>query len=393
MPIRDEMTIDERRKYVNLMCERYRKAKREERSQLLSEMEQVSKLHRKHLIRLLNGESLQRKKRSTPRSRTYGPEVERVVLRVWESLDYLCAERLTPSLGRMAKHLASFGSLVLTTEVEGQKAPISPATVERMLRKNRARKERLPRTGPHRANQVTKGVPMGRIPWDTSDPGHFETDLVHHGGESAAGEYGHTLQLIDVATGWSERVMLLGRGYQAMERAFKQVIERLPFPVKELHPDNGTEFFNYHLVRFWKERVAGVHLSRSRPYQKNDNCHVEQKNDTLVRQYFGELRLDTPSQIAAGNALYERMWLYYNLFQPVMHLTEKTVEGDKVRRKWDKAQTPYQRLLATGVLSPEQQERLQALYEQTNPLQLRKEISTGLAILWDGALAQQETAA
>ena len=319
--------------------------------------------------------------------------MERVVLRVWESLDYLCAERLTPSLGRMAKHLAGFGSLVLTTEVESQKAPISPATVERMLRKNRARKARLPRTGPHRANQVTKGVPMGRIPWDTKEPGHFETDLVHHGGESAAGEYGHTLQLIDVATGWSERVMLLGRGYQAMEVAFKEVIERLPFPVKELHPDNGKEFFNYHLVRFWKERVTGVHLSRSRPYQKNDNRHVEQKNDTLVRQYFGELRLDTPEQVAAGNALYERMWLYYNLFQPVMHRTEKTVEGDKVRRKWDEAQTPYQRLLATGVLSQEQQERLQTLYEQTNPLQLREEIYAGLAALWDGALAQNGTAA
>jgi hypothetical protein len=387
------MTIDERRKYVNLMAERYWKAKRKERSQLLSEMEQVSKLHRKHLIRLLNGKSLERKKRSTPRSRTYGPEVERVVLRVWESLDYICAERLTPSLGRTAKHLAGFGSLVLTTEVESQLATISPATVERMLRKNRARKARLPRKGPHRANQVTKGVPMGRIPWDTKEPGHFETDLVHHGGESAAGEYAHTLQLIDVATGWSERVMLLGRGYQAMEAAFKQVIERLPFPVKELHPDNGTEFFNYHLVRFWKERVSGVKLSRSRPYQKNDNRHVEQKNDTLVRQYFGELRLDTSEQIAAGNALYERMWLYYNLFQPVMHLTEKTVEGDKVRRKWDEAQTPYQRLLATGVLSPEQQERLQALYEQTNPLQLREEIYRGLAALWDGALAQSGTAA
>ena len=124
--------------------------------------------------------------------------------------------------------------------------------------------------------------------------------------------------------------------------------------------------------------MTGVQLSRSRPYQKNDNRHVEQKNDTLVRQYFGELRLDTPEQIAAGNALYERMWLYYNLFQPVMHLTEKTVEGDKVRRKWDEAQTPYQRLLATGVLSQEQQERLQALYEQTNPLLLREEIYAGL---------------
>jgi hypothetical protein len=293
----------------------------------------------------------------------------------------------------MAKHLAGFGSLVLTAEVESQLTTISCATVERMLRKNRARKERLPRTGPHRANQVTKGVPMGRIPWDTKEPGHFETDLVHHGGESAAGEYGHTLQLIDVATGWSERVMLLGRSYQAMAAAFTQVLERLPFAVKELHPDNGTEFFNFHLVRFWKERVTGVKLSRSRPYQKNDNRNVEQKNDTLVRHYFGKLRLDTAEQIAVGNALYERMWLYYNLFQPVMHLREKTVEGDKVRRKWDEAQTPSQRLLATGVLSPEQQERLQALYEQTNPLQLRKEIYTGLAVLWDGALAPNETAA
>jgi hypothetical protein len=393
MPTRDEMTINERRKYVKLMCERYQKAKRKERSQLLSEMEQVSKLHRKHLIRLLNGESLERKKRSTPRSRRYGPEVERVVLRVWESLDYICAERLTPSLGRMAKHLAGFGSLILTAEVESHLARISCATVERMLRKNRARKARLPRKGPHRANQVTKGVPMGRIPWDTADPGHFETDLVHHGGESAAGEYGYTLQLIDVATGWSERVMLLGRGHQTMEAAFKEVLERLPFPVKELHPDNGTEFFNYHLVRFFKERVSGIHLSRSRPYQKNDNRYVEQKNDTLVRQYFGALRLDTAEHIVAGNALYDKMRIYYNLFQPVMHLCEKTMEGDQVRRKWDEAQTPYQRLLSTGVLSPEQQAYWQALYEQTNPLVLREEIYASLAALWDAALAHNETAA
>jgi len=393
MPTKDEMTIDERRKYVNLMAERYRQAKRSERSALLSEMEQVSKLHRKHLIRLLNGKSLARKKRSTPRSRIYGVEVERVVLRVWESLDYICAERLTPSLGRVAKHLAGFGSLVLTAEVESQLATISAATVERLLRKNRARKARLPRQGPHRANQVTKGVPMGRIPWNTPDPGHFETDLVHHGGESASGEYGYTLQLIDVATGWSERVMLLGRGYQAMEAAFAHVLERLPFAVKELHPDNGTEFFNYHLVRFWKERVSGVTLSRSRPYQKNDNRNVEQKNDTLVRHYFGKLRLDTAEQIATGNALYERMWVYYNLFQPVMHLAEKIVEGDTVRRKWDEAQTPYQRLLATGVLSQEQQERLHTLYEQTNPLLLREEIYTDLAALWDAALTLSGTAA
>ncbi|MGH2482483.1 MAG: integrase, partial [Ktedonobacteraceae bacterium] len=306
----DEMTIDERRKYVKLMAPRYQKAKRTERSQLLTEMEQVTKLHRKHLTRLLNGESLERKKRQTPRSRTYGLEVERMILRVWESLDYICAERLTPSLVKTAKHLATFGVVVLSAEVENHLTRISVATVERVLRKHRSRKARLPRPGPRRTNQVTKGVPMKRIAWDITEAGHFEVDLVHHSGESAAGEYGHTLQLLDVATVWSERVMLLGRSYQAMRTAFEQVSQRVPFAIKELHPDNGPEFFNWHLVRFWHEKVIGVHLSRSRPYHKNDNRNVEQKNHTLVRQYFGNLRLETAEPVAAGNRLYEQMWLY-----------------------------------------------------------------------------------
>lgn len=393
MPMKDEMTIDERRKYVKLMASRYQKANRTERSELLTEMEKVTKLHRKHLTRLLNGESLERKKRQTPRRRTYGLEVERVILRVWESLDYICAERLTPSLVKTAKHLATFGILVLSAEVESHLASISVATVERLLRKHRSRKARLPRPGPRRTNQVTKGVPMKRIAWDIGEAGHFEVDLVHHSGESSAGEYGHTLQLIDVATGWSERVMLMGRSYQAMREAFEQVSKRLPFAIKELHPDNGPEFFNWHLVRFWKEKVTGVHLSRSRPYHKNDNRNVEQKNHTLVRQYFGTLRLETAEQIATGNRLYEQMWLYYNLFQPVMHLKTKTMEGETVRRTWDEAQTPYERLQATGVLSQEQQQRLQALYERTNPLQLREEMYAGLAMLWEQASVLDGTAA
>lgn len=390
----DEMTINERRKYVKLMSSRYQHAKRSERSQLLSEMEHVTQMHRKSLTRLLNAASLERKKRSTARRRTYGREVEQVILRVWESLDYICAKRLTPSLLKTARHLAKFGVLSLTPEVERQLAAISVATVERLLRKHRSRKKPwLPRKGPQRANQVTKGVPMKRIPFDIGEPGHFEVDLVQHSGENTAGEFGHTLQLIDVATGWSERVMLLGRGYRAMQAAFVQVSERLPFAIKELHPDNGSEFFNWHLVRFWKEKVTGVQLSRSRPYHKNDNRHVEQKNDTLVRQYFGEVRLDTPEQIAAGNRLYEQMWVYYNLFQPVMHLKTKTTEGDKVRRQWDQAQTPYERLLATGRLSQEQAQRLRDLYECTNPCQLRQEIYAGLTQLWDQLNRPDEPAA
>ncbi len=234
---------------------------------------------------------------------------------------------------------------------------------------------------------------MGRIPWDIKDPGHFEVDLVYHSGESTAGVHGHTIQLIDVATGWSERTAVLGRSQQAMEGGFEHILARLPFAVKELHPDNGSEFFKHHLVRYWKDKVSGVQLSRSRPWHKNDNRMVEQKNDTLVRQYLGDLRLDTPEQIAALNALYEDMWLYYNLFQPVLHLCEKQVIGDTVRRKWDAAKTPYERLLASSVLSSEQQTRLQQLYEQTNPLQLREALYRQLEAIWQSATASPSSAA
>ena len=387
MSTEDEMTLNERRKYLKRMKPRYLKAKRRERSQLLSEMEQVTGLHRKSLTRLLHAASLERKKRQKPRERSYGAEVEEVIVLVWESLDDICAERLTPVLLPMAQHLARFGAVKLREEIEEQLKTISRATVSRILHRYRSRRRRLPQKGAERANQVTKGVPMGRIPWNTTEPGHCEVDLVYHSGASVAGEFGHTIQMVDVATGWSERVAVMGRGQRAMEAGFKHILGRVPFPLVELHPDNGSEFFNAHLVRFWKESVVGVHLSRSRPYQKNDNRFVEQKNDTLVRQYFGDLRFDRCEEIEAMNALYEQMWVYYNLFQPVMHLIGKTVVDDKVRRKWDQAQTPFERLKATAKLSAERQEQLQTLYEQTNPWQLREEIYQQLAQLWEQSTA------
>ena len=383
MPTEEPMTVNERRKYLNLRKPRYQTASRSEQSALLTEMEQVTGLHRKSLLRLLHAPTLERKQRSKGRGRTYGGAVEQVILKVWESLDYICAERLTPALLVTAQHLARFGVLHLGSEVEEQLAQISEATVTRILRKYRSRKQRLPQPGPARANQVRKPVPMTRIPWDTSEPGHFEVDLVQHSGESSEGIYAFSLQMVDVATGWSERVAILGKGQQAMEGGFRSILKRLPFAVKELHPDNGSEFFNNHLVRFWGEAITDLKLSRSRPYQKNDNRFVEQKNATLVRQYFGTLRLQTPEQVQAMNVLYDKMWLYYNFFQPVLHLQEKRSQGDKVIRQWDQAQTPYQRLLATGVLGNEQVTRLSSLYEQINPLALRKEIYRLLATFWE----------
>ena len=389
MPAEHEMTIDERRKYLKRMRERYWRADRRRRSELLSEMEAVTGLHRKSLIRLVRGPTLERKPRSRSRGRTYGPEVEDVIRVVWESLDCVCAERLTPVLVPTARHLERFGELVLTVDLEAKLAGISRATVQRVMGKLSQDTPRLPRRGPERANRLTRAIPMGRLPWDTMEPGHFEADLVHHCGASSSGEYVHTLQLVDVATGWSERVAVLGRNQQAMEAGFQRILKRLPFPILQLHPDNGSEFFNDHMIRFWGENIVGLELSRSRPYRKNDNRIVEQKNDTLVRAYLGYERLDTEAQCAALNDLYDQMWTYYNLFQPVLHLESKAVVDGRLKRRWDQASTPYQRVLNAGVLGPRQQAHLAVMYSETNPRQLRRQIHQQLGRLWEHSNPQR----
>jgi len=388
MPADDKMTIDERRKYLHQMQKRYRGANRPTREQLLDEMEHVTELHRKSLIRLMAGR-LERQPRVQQRGRTYGPMVAGVVQVIAESLDYPCAERLTPNLVWMATHLAAQGELQVTPEVLAQLGEISLSTVQRLsVDWLRDIPRRLPRGGPERANQVLREVPMKRIAWDESVPGHFEVDLVHHCGPSASGDYVHTLQMIDVCTGWSERMAVLGRSYVVMQDAFRWLSCRLPFPVLEIHPDNGSEFFNSHLLRFWKDRVQGVALSRSRPYQKNDNRFVEQKNATLVRAYLGYDRLDTVEQTLALNQLYHQMWIYYNLFQPVLHQVEKTIltleDGStRIQRRHDTARTPFERLCETTAISPQRRAEIEALRDRTNPRHLRQEIYDAIPRLFD----------
>lgn len=292
MSTEDKMNIDERRKYLRRMKKRYDHASRKERGQLLDEMEAVTDMHRKSLIRLMKG-NLARKPRQKQRDKRYGPEVDDALRVIAESVDYICAERLTPNLVWMAEQLGAHGELAATPQLLEQLGQISVSSVRRRLKRIRQDQPRLPRKGPERANQVTREIPMRRIPWNQPEPGHFEVDLVHHCGLSASGEYIYTLQMMDVTTGWSERVAVLGRSYRVMQAGFERCLTRLPFPVRELHPDNGSEFFNHHLLRFFKEAVQGLQFSRSRPYHKNDNRNVEQKNSSLVRAYLGYDRLDT----------------------------------------------------------------------------------------------------
>jgi hypothetical protein len=304
-----------------------------------------------------------------------------------ESLDHICAERLQPNLVRLAHQLAAHGELTVSPAVLEQLGQIGVATIRRHLQRLAQDQPRLPQRGPESANRLAREIPMKRLAWDEAQPGHFEVDLVHHSGPSTAGEYVHTLQLVDVATAWSERWAILGRSYTVLADAFQGIVARLPFPVLELHPDNGSEFLNAHLVRFWRELVKDIQLSRSRPYHKNDNRFVEQKNATLVRAYLGQDRLDSVVQTQALNRLYDDMWLYYNFFQPVMRLTEKTLQTNddgttRFKRRFDDAQTPLDRLLATSVVEAPRREALLALRRQTNPRQLRQAIEDQLQHLF-----------
>ena len=374
----DKMTLQERDKYLRRMQKRYRKADKDTKGKLLDEMETVTELHRKSLTRLM-GSNIRRKPRLGRRGPTYGPQVEYALRVISESLDHICAERLKPNLVWMAHHLSQHDELEISSPLMDKLEKISVSTVRRLLKRAPRERPRLPRKGPERANRLAREIPARRIPWQEQEPGHFETDLVHHCGVSASGHYIHTLQMIDVATGWSERAATLGRSHLVIRDAFQRFLGRLPFPVLEVHPDNGSEFLNYHLRQFWIEAADHIELSRSRAWQKNDNRFVEQKNDTLVRAYLGYDRLDTVEQTNLLNQLYDRMWLYYNFFQPVMRLQEKTVipqpgRHARIKRKFDDARTPFDRLCTTEVLDEERKKGLEALRSSTNPRKLREEI-------------------
>ena len=374
----DKMTLSERRKYLKKQQNRYYAANRKERGRLLDEMGSITGLHRKALIRLMHSD-LKRKLRSKQRGRVYGSDVEDALRIIRESYDGICAERLAGNLGKMAKQLQEHGEMVVTEGLLAQLQSISLASIKRKLKRIRQDEPRLKRSRPFTRNEVARSIPMRRIAWDEPTPGHFETDLVHHCGQMADGQYVHTLQMVDVTTGWSERRAILGRSQLVVQDAFRRIRLRLPFPVLEIHPDNGSEFLNQPLTVVWAELFPKAEFSRSRPYQKNDNRFVEQKNDSLVRNYFGFERLDTVSHVQLMNQIYDKMWLYYNFFLPVMRLKSKELLGpagtlNKIKRHYDVAQTPFDRLCAAQVLSSPQLIRLQQLRKNTNPRQLHREI-------------------
>ena len=216
--------------------------------------------------------------------------------------------------------------------------------------------------------------------WQEDRPGFLEVDLVSHCGENTEGFYLTTLSTVDVASGWSECVGVWGKGQERVGAAIHRVRQRLPFPILGLDSDNGSEFINQHLYNYCRRNR--ITFTRSRPYKKNDSCHVEQKNWSVVRRLIGYDRYNSRAALEVLNRIYELTRLYINFFQPVMKLVSKTRHGAKVNKVYDTARTPYQRLLEAGVLTETKQQELAATYHGLNPVRLLKQLNSNLEQLW-----------
>lgn len=376
----DAMTVSERRKYIHKIWGRYRDSTKQEKSQLLDEAVKVTGLHRKSVLRILNGR-LSRKPRAKNRGKTYGPIVADAVRKIAKSLDYACAERLKPNLVWMAELLQNHGELRLNDDLKQKLTTISVSTIKRLVKSPEHRLDKIAfRKATSKPNSRLKAkIPIKRIPWDTCMPGHFEIDTVHHCGDNVQGIYVHTLQLLDVASGWSEIVPVYGNSFAAMKDGFDYLLARLPFPVLEFHPDNGSEFINQLLLKYWKDLAPNLDITRSKPYRKNDNRFVEENNNSLIRAYVGSSRFDSAPQLEALRELEELLWLYHNCFLPCMRLQEKTISAEgKPRRSFAPAQPPLDRLLASDLSDKTRLIDLFEFRKAVNPLLLREKIDQAI---------------
>lgn len=369
--------------YLRVMWERYQRAGRGQRSALLDEVIRVCGYHRKYAIGLLGRAvpprpSIRRVARRRP---TYSEDVIRLLAQVWEASGYLCAQRLTAALPMWLPWLRRHARI--TPTLEAQLVQISPRQIDRRLQ---ARKHRIKRRlyGTTRPGSLLKHqIPIKTDHWDVTTPGYLEIDLVSHSGASASGEFLHTLDCVGIHTTWVERQAVLGKGQHGILQALTLIEERLPFALRGLDSDNGSEFINAHLVAFC-QRPGGhaIQFTRSRPYKKDDNAPIEQKNWTHVRKLVGWERYDTPEARAALTLLYADLRLFQNLFQPSMKLQGKERRGSRLIRRYDTPQTPFARVRACPDADAQKVAALAHLLTTTDPFVLSQRIDQQLEQLW-----------
>jgi len=385
--MRHMMSLKARRELLTATAKRYQQACKPEKTSILDEFTAVTGYHRKYAISLLKNHIPQRGT-SPPRKRTrqrkYSPEVQKALVLIWEAASRICSKRLVPFLPEMVAAMERHGHLALSVEAREQLLSISSATVDRLLFPIR-RGERPTGISTTKPGELLKKQIAIRAftEWDDGEPGFMEADLVAHCGNYAGGSFLHTLVLTDVATGWTEFDALLFRGHEMVLQAIHRIRADIPFLLLGLDTDNGSEFINYALLYYCQEEK--ITFTRCRPYKKNDQCFVEQKNGAIIRRFVGYDRFTGILPCRALQALYQPLRLYVNFFQPSVKLISKTREGSKVYRQYDQAQTPYQRILADDAISAATKRKLTEQFESLDPLDLKHRIYTAQKQLWQYA--------
>ena len=371
-----------RNEYLRLLRERYLKAKAgKEKTQLLDEYCRNTGQSRKYVIWKIHRAVLKPKQRKK-RKEIYDGQVKAALAKIGEIFDYPCGQRLKPLLETEIERLREFGKVEITDEVALKLKTMNPATIDRKLKHEREFLHLLRAKGGPKAGYLLKQkIPIRLTEWDTSQVGYVEADLVVHCGSSTLGEYINTVSSTDISSGWWEGEAIMGKSQEHSFWALKEIGKGTPCEWKGLDSDNGSEFINQILYKYC--RWEGIEFTRSRATRKNDNAYIEEKNWTHVRKIFGYLRYDSYEELAIMNDLYRKeLRLYKNFFQPVMKLQSKERIGDKVKRRYEVAKTPYQRLIESNQIPEGVEEELKGIYLSLNPAQLKRSIDAKLAKLY-----------
>ena len=302
-----------------------------------------------------------------------------IVIKLWELLEYPCGTRLKPQLIPLAETLVRVKEILLSDEDWESLRAVSAKTLDRRLKREREMRHLKKNRGMTRHGSLVKSaIPIRITDWDTREIGFMEIDTVAHNGGDPSGTFLYSLDMVEIATGWSEQMAILGKGEEAVVEAVSAIRAGLPFRLKGMDSDSGGEFVNWHMVRYCeKEKLS---FTRSRPNHKNDNAYVEQKNYTHIRKWIGYRRYDTKAQRDLMNDLYRKeLRLFNNFFRPVMKILKKEKINNSVCKKtYGEALTPYQRLLQAKSIPPETKTQLRTLYESLNPVKLKAAIEAKL---------------
>jgi len=375
------MSQRSKREMIEAICPRYLQANKAGKAQILDEFVATTGYHRKYAIRVLKHGPRPKGLKKPGRRKVYRGAVVDVLEQVWEIYGRICSKRLHPFLSEGVAVLERCHELSLPPEVKQLLLSMSRATIDRCLKKARFTHPQHGLSTTKPGSLLKKAIPIRTFtPWEDERPGFLEIDLVAHCGQTTEGTYLNTLTATDLATGWTECLALPNKTQFAVSQAISKLQQALPFPLLGLDSDNGSEFINDTLYRYClSEQIT---FTRSRPYQKNDQAHVEQKNWSVVRHTIGYDRLETPEELALLDSIYSDLRLYINFFQPMLKLVGKLRIDGKTIHRYDQAKTPFRRVLALDSFPVQIKARLADLYVHLNPVVLRTSIDTKVALLW-----------